>query len=703
MAVLGGMRLNNKTGLALVLIYGVAASVGFFDLPSVNPTLKLSSLLFLSLFSTFYGTGYFRMKRLSDIDKLVSGLLSVVLVKVIFLYLTGRGLDSFPLDILLLVVLATRHPLPNAIAYTFVAAILNTARSYGAGEVLSLHDTLYRLTGLFSTVIITGVLLQNERKARVAAEARWERVESLAANIGGKEEKRDASSPAITKEEKDRLVIDSAVELNSYLARTLETISAITNSYSCCLFIPDGEIFRLSSFTSRSRRLVDAVPREKGKNLVNWVEEYNRPLCMDNVRDYLSLGYYSGDEGIRHFLAVPVTADKDEFKGVLSIDRKDPVFTKEDERLLTMAASSIAVFLESSGIISRMRIEAREFSAFYQFTKMLSTTLKLQEILETSINFSKEIVDYDIAAIALKDDAGGLKFVVAKGERSAPLLNGEIVRGKEFFQWVMEKGNPIQYYGSRMEKNIMQKLPQPFEKMGSFICIPLKLSDQAMGIFITARSMDLQYSAYEARLFEVLSANLSVAISNATIYKKMEELATRDGMTGLHNFRFFHERLSHEIERGARYNQPLSLILFDIDFFKKVNDTYGHPAGDKVLKGVAAILAASVREIDLAARYGGEEFVLLLINTDAKGAQVIAERVRASIERHIFDIGDGKTLRITSSMGISSVPSDAADQRLLISRADSALYLAKKDGRNRVYTYNEVGPRIEANEKTAAG
>lgn len=684
-----GRGLKNKVGLVLVLIYGIAASVGFFDNPSGSTILHLASLPTFCLFAAFYGTGYSRMKSPSALDKIVFGLLSIILVKVAFLYITARGLDSFPLDILLLVVLAAIHPLFHAIVYLLAVVAFNLAHSLYGGEELSQIDTIYRVISLFGTVVIVERLLHLERMARVKAEGRWERVESLAVNIGGKEEKRNASSPAITKEEKDRLVIDSAVELNSYLARTLETISAITNSYTCCLFIPDGDIYSLSSFTSRSSRIIDAVPREKGKNLINWIEEYNRPLCIDNVRDYLSLGYYSEDEGVRHFLAVPVTAEKGEFKGALSIDRKDSAFTKEDERLLTLAASSIAVFLENSGMISRMRIEAREFYAFYQFTKMLSTTLKLQEILDISINFSKEIVDYDMAAIALKDDSGSLKFVSAKGERSAPLLSEKIVRGQEFFQLVIEKGNPIQYYGSRIDKNIMQKLPQPFEKMGSFICIPLKLSDQVMGIFITARSRDSQYSAYETRLFEVLSVNLSVAISNATIYKKMEDLATTDGLTGLHNFRFFHERLAHEMERGVRYKQPLALILLDIDFFKKVNDTHGHPAGDKVLKAVAAILAASVREIDLAARYGGEEFVLLLVNTDAKGAYAIGERIRASIERSIFDIGNEKTLRITSSMGISSFPSDAADQRLLISRADSAMYQAKRDGRNKVYACNQ--------------
>lgn len=635
------------------------------------------------------------IKSLSDYTKLAYGFLFIIVVKILLLYFIGGNLDSFPIDALLLVVCALIYPLTNAITYSFAIAIFNTGLSFAAKETVSFPVGLYRFSGLLIIVITIGILLRRERQARAKSEGRWARVESLALNIGERPENKDQLAPAITKEEKDRLVIDSAIELDSYLARALRTVSDITDSYSCCLFIPDGQIFKLSSFTSRSRKILDAVPRGTGMNLINWVEENNRPLCLDNVRDCKSLGYYVGDEGVHHFLAVPVTGEKGEFNGVLSVDRKTQAFSKADEKLLIMAASSMAVFMENSVNISRMRIEAREFSAFYQLTKMLSTTLKLNEILDISINFSKGVVDFDMAAIALKDDRGDLKFAAAKGERSAAIMNDEIIKGREYFQWIMEKGNSVQFYCSRMDKKIMQKIPYPFDKMGSFICIPLKLSDQVMGVFITARHLDLQYSAYEIRLFEALSAHVAVAISNATIYNKMEELATRDGLTGLHNFRFFHERLAHEIERGERYNQPLSLILLDIDFFKKVNDTYGHPAGDRVLKSVASILAASVREIDLAARYGGEEFVLLLLNTDADGANTIAERIRKNIERCIFDIGEGKTLKITSSMGISSFPSDAVDQRQMIARADASLYVAKGDGRNRVYAYKEVSSRIE--------
>src|SRR3972149_5024084 len=162
----------------------------------------------------------------------------------------------------------------------------------------------------------------------------------------------------------------------------------------------------------------------------------------------------------------------------------------------------------------------------------------------------------------------------------------------------------------------------------------------------------------------------------------------------------FQERLSGELERAERYKERVSLLLVDIDHFKQVNDTYGHPAGDKIIKDVSNILASSIRGIDVAARYGGEEFALILVNTDGKGAFDTAERIRKVIEQSNFSLGS-TCIKITSSIGIAVFPYDAGfldqggNQRLLISKADSTLYLAKKEGINRTYLYKDVADRIE--------
>jgi two-component system, cell cycle response regulator len=150
------------------------------------------------------------------------------------------------------------------------------------------------------------------------------------------------------------------------------------------------------------------------------------------------------------------------------------------------------------------------------------------------------------------------------------------------------------------------------------------------------------------------------------------------------------ERLDEEIQRSRRFGQSFSLLMLDIDFFKKINDSYGHPFGDRVLQALARLLRAQMREIDLAARYGGEEFVLLLPATDASGARLVAERVRETIAENAFCLPDGARVPVTVSIGVATYPDSADSAAFLIACADHALYTAKHSGRNRVSLYRDT-------------
>jgi diguanylate cyclase (GGDEF)-like protein len=185
------------------------------------------------------------------------------------------------------------------------------------------------------------------------------------------------------------------------------------------------------------------------------------------------------------------------------------------------------------------------------------------------------------------------------------------------------------------------------------------------------------------------------------VNERLRYMSQTDGLTGLDNRRHLNERIEEMFQHAERLNEPFSLVMCDLDKFKSVNDTYGHQAGDEVLKQLARILKDEAREIDRVGRYGGEEFMLLLPGTVLDAAVTFAERVRKRIERHTFTF-DGGTLTRTSSFGVSGWPHPKIDQSdALVRTADDALYVAKETGRNKVVRFD--GDEFNAHQSAKNG
>ncbi|CAN5880599.1 diguanylate cyclase [soil metagenome] len=178
--------------------------------------------------------------------------------------------------------------------------------------------------------------------------------------------------------------------------------------------------------------------------------------------------------------------------------------------------------------------------------------------------------------------------------------------------------------------------------------------------------------------------------------KRLKKLSITDGLTGLFNHRHIHQLLHEEWQRTQRTNEPLAVVMLDLDKFKQVNDTYGHPTGDVILYETARILEETAREIDMVGRYGGEEFIAILPNSDEDAATQFAERVRQAVETHVFRDEDTE-VRLTMSCGLAAFPDEAVDgPDELLKRADEALYAAKEGGRNRVVAASQLAePAVE--------
>jgi diguanylate cyclase (GGDEF)-like protein len=165
---------------------------------------------------------------------------------------------------------------------------------------------------------------------------------------------------------------------------------------------------------------------------------------------------------------------------------------------------------------------------------------------------------------------------------------------------------------------------------------------------------------------------------------ELKHMATHDPLTGLYNRNVLDQRLNDEIHRASRYNHAMSVFMLDIDHFKPINDTYGHGIGDTVLRNFSKVLESSIRNTDYAARYGGEEFVVILPETPLPKAEELAERLRNKVAEYPFPIEDDKDLNLTVSIGIATFPEHAQTGQELLEVADSAMYAAKKAGRNQV-------------------
>jgi diguanylate cyclase (GGDEF)-like protein len=198
-------------------------------------------------------------------------------------------------------------------------------------------------------------------------------------------------------------------------------------------------------------------------------------------------------------------------------------------------------------------------------------------------------------------------------------------------------------------------------------------------------------------LLSSLASQATLALENVELHEEVQRQAVTDKLTGLTNHGRFQEVLGSEIEQVRRYRYPVSLIMLDIDNFKQINDTYGHPQGDQVLQAVGRVLRDESREADWAARYGGEEMALILPHTDLEGAYVIAERVRTAVAALRIPVLDANELiQVTASLGVAATTE--ADKSTLIAEADAALYRAKRDGKNRTVRATPIPANVATGE-----
>ncbi len=301
----------------------------------------------------------------------------------------------------------------------------------------------------------------------------------------------------------------------------------------------------------------------------------------------------------------------------------------------------------------------------YRMTRDMSVVLSFEDLLLILGNKFKEAFKFEKIRL------------IAIDEEKQPVTI-EKVLGLSYNASAAEKAE-IKVDDAQIIKDAIRKQTVNYIESESSISFPLRDNDKLLAVLLTEGVSTKDVLGK----FSILAGQFALEFKRVRLYQKIQQLAATDGLTQVFSRRYFLERLDEEFKRSARHNLCLSFLMIDIDYFKKCNDNYGHLTGDVVLKDLAALIKASVREIDLVVRYGGEEFSVLLPDTDKAAAAHVAERNRLSIAEAVFKAYD-ETVRTTISIGVASFPADAKEAKPLIDKADQALYQAKEQGRNRV-------------------
>lgn len=287
-----------------------------------------------------------------------------------------------------------------------------------------------------------------------------------------------------------------------------------------------------------------------------------------------------------------------------------------------------------------------------------------------------------------KHDHNRLEVLNSKGFDNN-LDNISIEKSDPMMQYFITHPQPVGLEDLKHKINTSPSFNE-LDRIGISLISPVLMKNDVSGLICFGERVKQQsYEEREIQQISILTNIIAIAINNASLYRDVEQLSYTDGMTDLHNFRYFELRLKEEVQRHNRTKAGLSLLILDVDYFKNFNDTMGHQAGDEVLRKLGIILKDTARENDIVARYGGEEFAVILPTVDREGALVLAERIRSNIESAHFE---GEHVqpsgKITVSIGEASLPEDSDNYEDLIRKADIALYAAKRSGRNKVQTYN---------------
>ena len=345
-----------------------------------------------------------------------------------------------------------------------------------------------------------------------------------------------------------------------------------------------------------------------------------------------------------------------------------------------------------------LKQKIQELQTFNEVVQAINSSLQPKEILRIIMEKTADLIRAEGWSVLLLDhERRELVFEAAAGEAGLKLLGIRLKLGQGVAGWVARYGQSLIVADVTKDMRFYSGVDKKTKfTTKSILCVPMKSRDKIIGVVEVVNKIGGEpFNQADLEIFENLVAHITIALENAEMYRKMEDATHRDDLTMLYNSRYCNQFLENFLMGRKGPRGVISLIFLDIDFFKLVDDNYGHLVGSETLRIVGGRLKRVVRSGDIVVRYGGDEYIVVLPNTDKKTAVVIAERIRKEISKEPFYAFGNKKFNITVTLGVATYPEDAKNRDELVGKADKAMYEGKMTGRDKVVLAKPENPQLK--------